>query len=699
MKTDLQQELLVTVALALIALADCNGVGARAIGVAHRVGTSTNASLGAIAAAAQSGIQITGPSEGHPNETLTFRLMDGSTQLAVDEWVQARNPDRYVGNDYVTSFALQMIRRGDGTLQLVAPAPGRYRVTARRGSDLWTASVLVRPATVVPAIRGAWFNGMGSLDQQYAASAVTLAKRVGFTWLSIASVGLLDFDSGSREIQAEWCFPESCVHPLADREWLVNEAHRQGLKAVLFLEVVFRTHGKICDPVLECLAQAGISPTDPILLSAWSKYVNQMAEVAQRAGADALMLNGLGLTDEAQRPGWMQLFRDLRNIYSGAVWTTPTQPCPGANGYFPDWGERLGNGLGAGAFDLMASREWCTQSGGSTGLTAEQMYRYVAPRLTTSTFLQHQRQTGLPLIWHGFMNIDVHGINYLRQDPWYNFGPDLVRDDQEVIDYFETLMRATTEQGSSGFLLGLFHDSPPFEGEANAGDPTHQPGLLHAIANWWGGDTDYLARCLVRAPSPPVLFRDDFERGACPLEQVDSLVSGGAIQIIKDPQAATNHVLRLTTGHSGRIPVFGTWTDYTVRLRTRLIGRPTLSAGAVAFRILPQWAGYYELALGFGRLSLLKFPGVKSLGEYSVPGGIAPAKWYDIEANVVGATITVKLGDSQVIQATDSDAPFMNGGIALMTGSGLGDSTTDFDDIVVQDLSPNQGNSRRSRVR
>src|ERR1035441_3951827 len=70
---------------------------------------------------------IAGPQQGAPGDALTFRLMNGSTQLTVDRWVQELNPDRYAGNDYISSFTLQMTASVDGTLTAVAPAPGRYR--------------------------------------------------------------------------------------------------------------------------------------------------------------------------------------------------------------------------------------------------------------------------------------------------------------------------------------------------------------------------------------------------------------------------------------------------------------------------------------------------------------------------------------------------------------------------------------------
>src|SRR5262252_5393456 len=103
--------------------------------------------------------------------------MNGSTQLAVDRWVQELNPDRHAGSDYVTSFTLQMQPAPNGTLTVTAPAPGRYRIATSKGGRVWEATVLVRPDQASPGIRAAIVLGAGRIDRPYATQALILAKR------------------------------------------------------------------------------------------------------------------------------------------------------------------------------------------------------------------------------------------------------------------------------------------------------------------------------------------------------------------------------------------------------------------------------------------------------------------------------------------------------------------------------------------
>src|SRR2546426_2242834 len=115
-------------------------------------------------------LHIGGPAEGRPADTMTFRLFDGNQQVSADQWQQELNPDRYVGNDYVSSFCLSMSPQPDGSATVVAPAPGRYKIRAQFGGSWIAAYVLVRPPSPALPVRGLAVLGNGPLDRKVAAA-------------------------------------------------------------------------------------------------------------------------------------------------------------------------------------------------------------------------------------------------------------------------------------------------------------------------------------------------------------------------------------------------------------------------------------------------------------------------------------------------------------------------------------------------
>jgi hypothetical protein len=231
----------------------------------------------------------------------------------------------------------------------------------------------------------------------------------------------------------------------------------------------------------------------------------------------------------------------------------------------------------------------------------------------------------------------------------------------------------------------LWHVGLDWIGSQN---PLWQPALVNALANWWGGDTTYFAPCM--APHP---FRATFDPGGCPLDQ-DLLLTNGwsVVQDISDP---TNHVLEgsgtPSTAFGVLAPAIGAsdWTDYTVRLRLRLM--PGVQPRAdVAFREGPD-GNSYSIAIGYGSIALNKLNRTQGLypmlASYQVPGGTQPGQWYDLEVIANGTSITVKLNGAVVIQASDQSGAYLLGGIRLGVGSGAEPATADFDDIAVEVIS------------
>jgi hypothetical protein len=474
---------------------------------------------------------IDGPSEGRPGAPLTFLLLSGGAPVPADRWEQVLNADRYTGNDYVTSFALQMTLLPDGSLQAVAPAPGRYKIAAVRGSQRFHAYVLIRPERLVPEIRGASFSAFEPLDRPYAAEVLAIARRAGMTWADLVQTAFIDFDSGSLAVQP-YCSRCPGSMPLHDLEWFIDEAHRQGFKVSLDPGVWARNRG-ILDELQATLegkalhpnpwpspVQNGPNVTDPAIIPAvmqsYRAFAIQMAELAQRHNVEAIILGNntssparnLLWTEQAQ---WTELFSQLRHAFQGQLWMGFEWTCPGQQASFGNYSGL--DGVHAGLSGDIISTPACTfPLAGSTSPTAEQIVQRIAPDVDSWRPFRVQAATGLPIIYTDFYTVNVDGLNF-RGGSVFETGP-LPQDNQEVVDLFEAAMRTVGQRPGVGIFLwsaGLSRN-----GFGNRQDVLKQPALVNAIANWWGGDIAYFAPCL--APEPVnVLFRDNFDRNPCPL--------------------------------------------------------------------------------------------------------------------------------------------------------------------------------------
>lgn len=649
---------------------------------------------------------IVGPQQGSPGQQLVFRLMNSSTQVAVDSWVQMLNPDRYAGNDYVTSLMLQMQVSPDGTLTAVAPAPGRYKIAAWHGGNSWQTYVLVKPSSVVPAVRGFTFaQKEAPLDQAQASRVFALSKKAGATWAMLVETGGLDLDSPNLQI-TPYCSFCSDTSNLDDLGWLIDEAHRQGLHVALDPAVWAKTQ-KPVDPntgfYLASTPEGTIGDLQPFLvtfpslmpqvMNVYADYMLQMAGVAQLHQAEAMFVGdgsnldntpGSLLWQYAQQ--WKTLFAQLRKTFSGKLWMGLVYGECGSPIDLPIW--TLGDGINSAAAGGLTSGGPCLSAPAAlNSLTAEQMVANMLPKLADMMAIQLKDATGLPLIWGEFTALPLDGVSsFIPQiSQVVNSG---IRDNQEIVDYFEAQMRTVGQKYTDGFFLWESDVSSGTGG--NFADPLKQPALLSAVANWWAGDSSYLASCLTVAMPAGTLFYEDFEPHGCPLDKQDSMIPNIGWDLIQDPEDSANHVLRVSSQvvFLPKIPSVGglTWTDYSVKLRTRLIGGPTEPVSSIYFRIGADGSAY-RLQLGFNSLDLLKMDVSQNqyptLAHYAVPGGTQLDHWYQLEILAVGTTITVQLDGTQVIETTDQNKPFSNGGVSLYVGSGLGAATVDFDDIEI----------------
>jgi hypothetical protein len=623
----------------------------------------------------------------------------------VDAWQQVLNPDRYVGNDYVTSFPLQTTPLPDGSLQVIATAPGRYKLSAVKGNDRWTAYVLVRPQAVVPAIRGASFSAYSAyapLDRSYASQLLAVAKRTGMTWADLVQTAWIDFDSGSIAVQP-YCSRCPGSMSLNDLDWLIDEAYRQGFKVSLDLGVWARNKSVLDElqATLEGIplnpisfpspAEIGPNVTDPTIIpsvmQSYSAFMIQMAQLAQRHNVEAIIVGNNASSPNhnllwAETAQWTGLFTLLRQTFAGKLWMGVNWTCPGQPAAFS--GFSSADGVHGGLSGDIASTPHCTfPLAGARDPTAEQIAQRIAPDIDSWRSFQVQAATGLPVIYTDFYTVNVDGINFLGSTVYERGG--LPKDNQEIVDLFEAVMQTVGQRPNVGLFLWSVSLS---QGSGDNQDPLKQPALANAIANWWGGDTGYFAPCLASPPSD-ILFADSFDRGACPLERQDVFAIGGGWAATADPLDPENRVLRGTEGgfaHIGDIRDCP-WTDYVIDLRVRLVGGAN-PVGMIHFRVNNQ-AGWtaYAVHVGQGQVRLFKSVRDQSqlLASYVVAAGTAPGIWHQLQITAVGPTIGVRLNGQPVIQFSDPTGPLPRGAVALgIYGGPPGPITVDFDDILVR---------------
>jgi hypothetical protein len=649
---------------------------------------------------------IAGPQQGAPGDALTFRLMNGSTQLTVDRWVQELNPDRYAGNDYISSFTLQMTASVDGTLTAVAPAPGRYKIAAWRGSTVRETYVLVRPPAPVMEIRGASFvanhSPLNSADKAYASNVFALSKKAGMNWAALNEAAYIDLDS--TDLQAHIaCVATSFCNGLATLEdlgWLIDEAHRQGLKVALYPNMYGRTKKIIAAGYFYVLqtSEGSVGDLPPFLLAfpslipavmqSYAQYMLLMAQVAQQHQAEAVNVGNQSNIDNtsgsalwSQKDQWKAMFASMRAAFQGKIWVSFAQGC-GSVTDLDIW--TLGD-YAAGGSPLIGPAPPCRglNPPALDNLTAEQMVSNMSQGLDSTLTLRLQAASGLPLILTELFLNAIDGVARLASFA-YTVKSRAVRDNQEIVDYFEASMRALAPR-VSGLIFWAINVTPSSE---YSGDVLRQPALLSAIANWWGGESAFLAPCLTPGPLPGVLLQDDFERGSCPMDRQETWMPTSDWQVIADYQTPGNHVLRSGLGNAAMVPDIGPlrWTDYELKLRVR-IGSGGTNPGAFIWFHTDSGDGWNPYSVHVHQNFVGLYSPTQTLATQNYSG--TPSQWHSVVISITGATINVTFDGASLFKVTDPAIALSRGAVALSTFST--DSTPpviDFDDITVTALGP-----------
>lgn len=184
---------------------------------------------------------IVGPDTGKPGQALSYQLLDQGKPVSGVIWKQGFNPDRYAGNDYATSFRMKVTPQPDGSVQIVAPSPGRYRLVGANGGATFQKAVLIRSDTPLLPLRGLTlglsvdYSANDAVGVQTRASdRLAAAKHMGVEWIALTSGGCLDLDQvDSSSFEEVWDTTKCYAVSQADLEWIIDEAHDQGYKIAL----------------------------------------------------------------------------------------------------------------------------------------------------------------------------------------------------------------------------------------------------------------------------------------------------------------------------------------------------------------------------------------------------------------------------------------------------------------------------------
>ena len=582
---------------------------------------------------------IAGPDTGKAGQTLAYALENSGQPVAADAWSQGFNPDRYAGYDYATSFLLTLKPQPDGTVQFTAPAPGRYRLIAFKNDVTVRKIVMISPVVISPAIRGLVLflsaNGNSSdAIRQAASDSLANARLAGATWIAITNYTCMQADAPGFPFSAD---PANCYSvQTTDLEWILDEAHRQGLKVALEPGA----KGRLGTGVLTDLQfyLQGLSDANILQIQqSYGAFILSMATVAQKHGVEALFVgdNWQMLSPWSQslltsmNLQWDALVGQIRSAFAGKIWMGWVFSCLGQWPGFADWSR----------VDAIHHLDRLTPSGtacqnpvvpGIFNLSAEEMAVRLQKQFELPVF-QLQARTHLPLIWGDFYPVAYDGTGFFMEDntPW-NGVP--VIDRQEMIDGFEARMRAITFSGGDGFFVWGTPDA----------------AFMSAASNWWGGNPKLFEPCL-----QPMVDGVLFQRSStCPL-----------------PSA---------TG------VSDSWDDFTMVEDVQFNGGGGIAQ--VAFRI-PISGPYaaYNVQLGATSLSLTKFVNGASLklGGYNIPGG-SLGKLLRITVTAVGPSLSVAVNGIVVIRAVDNNAPLLSG--TTQWGICCGSASVQYGDVVVSTL-------------
>ena len=600
---------------------------------------------------------IQGTNSGHPGDALPFRLVDGTAAVTPDAWHQGFNPDRYTGTDYASSFDVQLTPQSDGSVVLTASAPGRYRLVATLKGQSYQTAVLISPLTPRPAIRGLDLTGGSEPpDQAFITQKLDVASHLGINWVDIPYQSCIDFDSGSTAISSSNAGCSSLSD--ASTAWLIGQAHQRGWGVSLQPQIAARQNGSAYTDL-----QFYITPANAVqLANEVIAFTTQAAALAQANKVEALFVGTnysftfvpSATLGSAVSQLWTAAMGNLRQSYTGKLWLGWFGKCGANNGLsFPFQAWNLVDGLHK-LGPLPGSGNDCPTVEGLWNVTAADMSATMSGQLSPSgpdsyPFFQLQAQTGLPILWTDFYTISADGINF--STGYAEINASLV-DTQELVDFFEAFMQTNPFPPGSGFLLW----GTDLTDWGDKTDLMYSPALLHAAANWFGGDPQYFEACLTPATAG-VLFQSHL---ACPASEY--AFSLNSTSLVADHTSREGAVLHTD---NTSFSLSEAWGDFNLTQLVRL--QAGGSGGAsVSFRI-PLSGPYsaYNVTLSSSGVYLSRYDtsssGGPTFGSYNLSASVV-GQWVTLGVIAAGPHITVQLNGVAVIDKVDPSAsPLLTG--------------------------------------
>jgi hypothetical protein len=229
------------------------------------------------------------------------------------------------------------------------------------------------------------------------------------------------------------------------------------------------------------------------MIAAYNQFHVDVARVAERHGADAIMVDIWGGPQEMWKRAdiWDPLLTTLRRDFSGQIWASATaRPCPHPPGQFPLWTKTDAILTGAWLLLYVASlKPHCTPPGrfdeGTRDAPPDPVTETLSERIESSMSWLDQMHADYrrTLIFRDFYTCGLDGVSW--KDPSVcGQGPSAVVDNQELVDTFEALMRTVGQRADVGLFMWTI--SLGTDQGAVRSDPLQNPALAAAIANWWG---------------------------------------------------------------------------------------------------------------------------------------------------------------------------------------------------------------------
>lgn len=636
---------------------------------------------------------------------MIFKLVSGTQQLQPEKWLQGFNPDRYTGNDYVSSSALAIVPQADGGAAITAPAPGRYKIVAVSAGVTYQTYLLVLPYSPITQLRGLQLFTEGAVDRTYASAVLSVLKLTNSNAAYLQAIGCMDIDSGSWTVSeitwtpGSWC-PGT---PLADIGWLIDTLHSQGYSVFVGLGVTAMYEG-VSGELEAALPSLSLEQVQSAF-QGYGGWCLQVAQLAQQHGAEYLLLGSNWQIYNAAvtapvNAQWAALLPQIRSAYSGKVYYGEIYPCAPSFD-FQDWSLVDGIHYVPGYNASYASCGY-PPTIGIYNIHAEEMLPYLK-YFEAQAGSQLASQVGLPQAWHDLYAANVDGMNSLAASVFTTqvgvfdgttVPSSPVMDNQEDVDLFEATMRTGVpdSRATAFFLWDANVIAPSQHGAPSASgvqsDAMMQPALLGALTNWFGGDATQFAPCWADVPEGQ-LYQEDFETTACPVSTLYALAQqtypvGSSAAVITDPENSSNRILRITNGYS----ILGTWADYIISVKVRFSGSAQASGG-ISLRAGDS-SGYnaYTVYVAASGVSLWKSIQGQNNQLQAISTSLASGQWHSVTITAAGPQITAIVDGAPAINFTDETSPLLTGQVVLGACCDA-NSIADYDNVTVSTIPDN----------